>query len=153
MTHDVANVAVLGSTGSIGTSALAVIAAAPARLRAMALSAHARLDLLVEQAREVRPRWVVASDPVAAAAQDWSGLPKGVELLIGPEGLETVARHPEVQTVLAAIVGSAGLRGTWAAIEAGKTVALANKETMVVAGPLVRELAETTGGAHRAGRQ
>jgi 1-deoxy-D-xylulose-5-phosphate reductoisomerase len=64
--------------------------------------------------------------------------------LVGPEGLETIASHPDVQIVLAAIVGSAGLRGTWAALEAGKTVALANKETMVVAGPLVRQLATRT---------
>jgi 1-deoxy-D-xylulose-5-phosphate reductoisomerase len=145
MTLEVANVAVLGSTGSIGTSALAVIAAAPDRLRAVALSAHARLDVLVEQAVQHRPRWVVAADPVAAAAQDWSRLPAGVELLVGPEGLESVARHPDVQIVLAAIVGSAGLRGSWAAVAAGKTVALANKETMVVAGPLVRELALASG--------
>lgn len=145
MTQNVANVAVLGSTGSIGTSALAVIDAAPDRLRAIALSAHGNLDLLLEQAHRLRPRWIVAADPVAAAAQDWSRLPAGVELLVGPEAVETVARAPEVQIVLAAIVGSAGLRGTWAAIEAGKTVALANKETMVVAGPLVTELAERTG--------
>jgi 1-deoxy-D-xylulose-5-phosphate reductoisomerase len=145
MTHEVANVAVLGSTGSIGTSALAVIAAADQRLRAIGLSAHARLDLLIEQAREFAPRWVVASDRSAAEAQDWSGLPASVERLVGPEGLETLAAHPDVPIVLAAIVGSAGLRGTWAAIEAGKTVALANKETMVVAGPLVTQLAARTG--------
>jgi 1-deoxy-D-xylulose-5-phosphate reductoisomerase len=145
MTHDVANVAVLGSTGSIGTSALAVIADAGQRLNAVGLSAHAKLDQLIEQAREFAPRWVVASDAAAAAVQDWSQLPRDVERLTGPEGLETLARHPEVQIVLAAIVGSAGLRGTWAAIEAGKTVALANKETMVVAGPLVTELAGRTG--------
>ncbi len=145
MTHDVANVAVLGSTGSIGTSALAVIAGSGGRLNAVGLSAHAKLDPLIEQAREFAPRWVVASDAAAAAAQDWSQLPADVERLTGPEGLETLARHPDVQIVLAAIVGSAGLRGTWAAIEAGKTVALANKETMVVAGPLVTELAARTG--------
>ncbi len=145
MTQDVANVAVLGSTGSIGRSALEVIGAAPERLQAVALSAHSRLDALVDQARSCQPRWIVAADPVAAAAQDWSDLPKGVERLVGPQGLETVARDEGVDIVLAAIVGSAGLRGTWAAIEAGKTVALANKETMVVAGPLVGALAEKTG--------
>ncbi len=145
MTQKTTKVAVLGSTGSIGRSALAVIAAAPDALRTVALSAHANLDLLVEQAQHVGPRWVVAADPEAAAAQDWSQLPAGVELLVGPEGLETVARHPDVEIVLAAIVGIAGLRGTWAAVEAGKTVALANKETMVVAGPLVTELARKTG--------
>jgi 1-deoxy-D-xylulose-5-phosphate reductoisomerase len=145
MTPQVANVAVLGSTGSIGTSALEVIGSLSDTLRAAALSAHGSLDRLVEQARRVGPRWVVASDPVAAAAHDWSQLPKNVELLVGPDALESVARHEDVDIVLAAIVGSAGLRGTWAAVDAGKTVALANKETMVVAGPLVTELARKTG--------
>jgi 1-deoxy-D-xylulose-5-phosphate reductoisomerase len=87
----------------------------------------------------------VASDPLAAAAHDWSHLPAGVELLAGPEGLERVARAAEIDVVVSAIVGSAGLRGTWAAVEAGKNVALANKETMVVAGPLVTALANRTG--------
>jgi 1-deoxy-D-xylulose-5-phosphate reductoisomerase len=144
MAQDVANVAVLGSTGSIGRNTLEVIAAARGTLRCVALSAHSNLDLLVEQAQSVRPRWIVAADPLSAAAQDWSRLPRGVELLVGPEGLESVAGHPEVDIVVAAIVGSAGLRGTWAAVEAGKTVALANKETMVVAGPLVTQLAQKT---------
>ena len=152
MTQEAASVAVLGSTGSIGRSALAVIAAQSDSLRIAALSAHASLDRLVEQAQTTRPRWVVASDPLAAAAHDWSHLPNDVELLVGPEGLEAVARQPDIDIVVAAIVGSAGLRGTWAAVEAGKTVALANKETMVVAGPLVTELARTT-APHRAGRQ
>jgi 1-deoxy-D-xylulose-5-phosphate reductoisomerase len=144
MTQDVANVAVLGSTGSIGRNTLEVIAASEGKLRAVALSAHSRLDLLVEQAQNFSPKWVVASDPEAAADCDWSRLPRGVELLVGPEGLEAVASNVEVQIVVAAIVGSAGLRGTWAAVEASKRVALANKETMVVAGPLVTGLAHRT---------
>lgn len=144
MSRATANVAVLGSTGSIGTSALAVIDSLPDSLRAVALSAHGKLDQLVDQAIEVGPGWVVASDPVAAAAQDWSRLPKDAKLLVGPEGLEQVASHSDVDIVVAAIVGSAGLRGTWAAVAAGKTVALANKETMVVAGPLVTQLAAKT---------
>jgi len=144
MSRATANVAVLGSTGSIGCSALAVIDSLPDSLQAGALSAHAKLDQLVDQAVEVGPRWVVASDPVAAAAQDWSRLPEDVKLLVGPAGLEEIASHPDIDIVVAAIVGSAGLRGTWAAVAAGKTVALANKETMVVAGPLVTELAAKT---------
>ena len=139
------NIAVLGATGSIGTSTLEVIAASEGRLQAVALSAHNRLDRLVEQACQVNPRWVVATDAEAAAQYDWKGLPADTELLIGPEGLETIVRHEEVDTVLAAIVGSAGLRSTWAAVEAGKTIALANKETLVMAGPLVRQLADQTG--------
>ncbi len=139
------NIAVLGATGSIGTSALEVIAASEGRLRAVALSAHSQFDRLVQQAREVRPRWVIASDAAAAGNYDWKRLPAETELLVGPEALETIARREEVDTVLAAIVGSAGLRSTWAAVEAAKNVALANKETLVMAGPLVRELADQTG--------
>jgi 1-deoxy-D-xylulose-5-phosphate reductoisomerase len=142
-----ARVAILGSTGSIGRNTLQVIAASAGSLQAVALSAHSSLELLLKQAAETHPRWVVASDCEAASACDWTPLPRGVERLIGPEGLETVARHPEVDVVVAAIVGSAGLRGTWAAVEAGKTVALANKETMVVAGPLVTQLANRTGAS------
>ena len=145
MTHEVANVSVLGSTGSIGRNTLEVIAASHGTLRSVGLSAHSRLDLLLEQAHSVHPRWIVAADPISAGDQDWSTLPGGVELLVGPDALETIARRPEVDIVVAAIVGSAGLRGTWAAVEAGKTVALANKETMVVAGPLVTDLARRTG--------
>ncbi len=144
MPQEAANVAVLGSTGSIGTSTLEVIGAS-SELRCAAISAHSRLDLLLDQARRFAPRWVVAADALAAAQQDWSALPDGCELSIGPDALETIASRPEIDTVVAAIVGSAGLRGTWAAVEAGKTVALANKETMVVAGPLVTDLAARSG--------
>ena len=135
------NVVILGSTGSIGRNALEVIAASEGFLRAVALTAHRNLTLLEEQARTIKPRWIVATDPLAAAAHDWSGLPKETELLTGPEGLLRVVAEPQVDTVLSAIVGSAGLQGTWGALEAGKTVALANKESLVMAGPLVTCLA------------
>jgi 1-deoxy-D-xylulose-5-phosphate reductoisomerase len=135
------NVAVLGSTGSIGTSALDVISASEGRLRAIALSAHGKLNRLMEQARAFRPRWIVATNETAAKAFDWSGLPPETELLVGAQRLAEVAAAADVDVVLAAIVGSAGLRSTWAALEAGKTVALANKETLVMAGSLVTELA------------
>jgi 1-deoxy-D-xylulose-5-phosphate reductoisomerase len=138
-------VAVFGSTGSIGTSALEVIAASEGRLRAVALSAHRRLDLLVTQAHQFRPRWVVATDKLAADRFRWNGLPRDTELLVGEHGLEQVAASEEVDVLLAGIVGSAGLRSTWAALEAKKTVALANKETMVMGGPLVTELAAKFG--------
>jgi 1-deoxy-D-xylulose-5-phosphate reductoisomerase len=142
-----ARVAILGSTGSIGRNTLQVIAASGGSLQAVALSAHTSLELLQRQAAETRPRWIVASDCQAAKACDWSALPRDVERLVGPEALETISRHPEVDVVVSAIVGSAGLRGTWAAVEAGKTVALANKETMVVAGPLMTGLANRTGAS------
>lgn len=138
-------VAVLGSTGSIGTSALEVISASDGQLRAVALSGHSRLEQLVEQAQQHRPSWVVATDEQAASAFDWSGLPQETELLIGAAGLNDVAAQPEVDIVLAAIVGSAGLESTWTALKQGKTVALANKETLVTAGPLVTKLAQQSG--------
>jgi len=145
MTLDNKQVAVFGSTGSIGCSSLEVIAATDGQLQAVALSAHSRYDDLVRQAREFRPRWVIATDARRAAEQDWSALPAGTELLTGSDGIERVARHSDVDIVVAAIVGSAGLQSTWAALEAGKTVALANKETLVMAGPLVTALARRSG--------
>jgi 1-deoxy-D-xylulose-5-phosphate reductoisomerase len=137
---------VLGSTGSIGTSALEVIEASDGRLRAVALSAHGKLGLLVEQARHLKPRWVIATDEEAAHSFDWSLLPSETKLLIGPSALEQIAADNDVDVVLAGIVGSAGLRSTWAALAAKKTVALANKETLVMAGGLMTRLARETGG-------
>jgi 1-deoxy-D-xylulose-5-phosphate reductoisomerase len=139
-------VAVFGSTGSIGRSTLEVIAGSRGQLQAIALSARSRLSELVEQARLHRPRWVIAVDAVAAAAFDWGDLPKSCQLLAGPEALVQVATDPDVDVVLSGIVGSAGLESTWAALEAQKTVALANKETLVMAGELVTDLARKTGG-------
>lgn len=133
-------VAVFGSTGSIGRNALEVIRASQGALRLTAISAHSRLGLLEEQAREFRPRYVIATDEQSAAEHAWQSLPKGTELLVGSEGLEKVAKSEEIDAVLAAIVGSAGLQSTLAALEAKKRVALANKETLVMAGPLVRKM-------------
>ncbi len=141
MTARPTNIAVLGSTGSIGRSALEVIAASGGRLRAVALSANGNTDLLLKQTQVARPSRIVVTDRTAAARQDWSSLPSGVELLVGPEALERLAADTEVGIVVSAIVGSAGLRSTWAALDAGKTVALANKESLVVGGPLITELA------------
>ncbi len=138
-------IAVLGSTGSIGVSALEVIAQSGGRLQASVLSAHSKFDALLEQAQRHRPRWVVATDAKAAKGFDWSDLPAGCELLAGPSALVDVVGCDEVDLVLAAIVGSAGLESTWAALEHKKTVALANKETLVMAGPLVTQLAQQRG--------
>ncbi|MGI9428408.1 MAG: 1-deoxy-D-xylulose-5-phosphate reductoisomerase [Bythopirellula sp.] len=134
-------IAVLGSTGSIGTSALEVISSSGGRLQAIALSAHSRLDQLVAQCRDHQPRWVVATDEAAAREFDWSGLPATTQLLVGAAALNELVAEADVDIVLAAIVGRAGLESTWAALEHGKTVALANKETLVAAGPLVTRLA------------
>ena len=133
------NVAVLGSTGSIGSSTLEVIAGSHGRLAAAGLSAHTRLAQAVQQAWEFRPRWLVATDPTSAA--EWrtcrGELPAETTLLVGADEVSRMVTRPEIDVVVAAIVGSAGLQSTWAALEAGKKVALANKETLVVAGPLV----------------
>jgi 1-deoxy-D-xylulose-5-phosphate reductoisomerase len=145
MNSRVTHVVVLGSTGSIGRSTLEVIAASGGHLRAVALSAHGNTSLLAEQARALKPNYVVVTDPSAAARHDWSDLPRGVELLVGPEALGRVVADGEVDIVVSAIVGSAGLQGTWAAVQAGKRVALANKESLVVAGPLITRLAQQTG--------
>ena len=142
MPHPGKNVAVLGSTGSIGRNALEVIANSGGELCARVLSAHNNVDLLQEQAAEFHPRWIIITDLEKAGQIDRSTLPEGVELLAGPEGIARAVGDPEIDIVLSAIVGSAGLQGTWAALEAGKSVALANKESLVVAGPLVMRLAE-----------
>ncbi len=141
MTGPVTNVALLGSTGSIGRSALEVIAASGGRLQAAALVAHTSTEVLEQQAATARPRWIVVTDREAAAAHDFSSLPPGIEVLLGSEAVSRVVADPAVDVVLSAVVGRAGLEGTWAALEAGKTVALANKESLVVAGPLVTRLA------------
>jgi len=145
MTDRVTNVAVLGSTGSIGCSTLEVIAASEGTLRAVALSAHGNTERLLQQARAVRPRQIVATDSAAAERQDWSALPAETELLTGPGSAAQLAADPGVDIVVSAIVGSAGLRSTWAALETGKTIALANKESLVVGGPLVTKLARRNG--------
>jgi 1-deoxy-D-xylulose-5-phosphate reductoisomerase len=147
MSQSAKNVAVLGSTGSIGTSALEVIAASQGQLRAFALAACTSTETLLDQSRKLRPRWVVVSDVDASARQDWTELPHETQLLTGPDALRTVVAAPEIDIVLAAIVGAAALESTWAALEAGKTIALANKETLVMAGPLVMQLAARTGAS------
>jgi len=139
------NVAVLGSTGSIGTSTLDVIAASGGRLVPYLLAAHRNTKLLTQQARIFRPRYVAVVDPSAAGDLGPVDLPAGTQLAVGPEALDDLVQAPEIDRVVAAIAGAAGLRSTWAAVSAGKTVALANKETLVMAGPLVMRLAAQTG--------
>ncbi len=138
-------IAVLGATGSIGTSCLDVIAHHADRLQAVALSANGRWQDLAAQAQQFRPRWCIVSNLELAGAVDRTAFPRETELLFGADGLEFVASHPDVDSVVCGIVGAAGLRSAWAATEAGKRVAIANKETLVVAGPLVMNLASRTG--------
>src|SRR5438270_1254464 len=139
-------VVILGSTGSIGRSALSVIEHdGGARLRTWGLSAHARWRDLAAQAVAHRPRFVALTDPELARPMERELRGTGVEVLAGLDGLVRMVQDPATDRVLSAIVGAVGLRGTWAALEAGKIVALANKETLVVAGPLVLELARRRG--------
>jgi len=138
-------VAVLGSTGSIGRNTLDVIGASAGRFSAWLLAAHRSTATLIEQAHRMRPAWVVVVDEAAGSALDPRALPDGTKLAVGPEALDDLVRHPAVDRVVSAIVGAAGLRSTWVAVEAGKTVALANKETLVMAGPLVMALAARSG--------
>ena len=132
--------ALLGSTGSIGTQTLEIVRLFPERFRVVALTAHTNADLLAEQARAFRPRFVVIGDETRADAVRSALAGTDVRVLVGDEGLAAAATAEDVDTVVAAVVGFAGLRPTLAAIRAGKTIALANKETLVVAGALVREL-------------
>jgi len=144
MTNQPRNVVILGSTGSVGRSTLDVIAELDG-FAVWGLSAHSNLDRLLEQANRFRPTFVVATDAEEAKRVDWSSLPASTELILGSEGLKQVASAEQADVVVAAIVGCAGLEGTWAAVEAGKTVALANKETLVIAGPLVMQTAAKSG--------
>lgn len=136
------NVAVLGATGSIGTATLDVLANLPAQQwRVWGLSGHAKLDLLADSAARLNPapEVIVASAAEPAAAFDASRWPTGSQVRVGAEALVDLAADPAVDIVVAAIVGRAGLESTLAAVGAGKRVALANKETLVVAGPVVKQ--------------
>jgi 1-deoxy-D-xylulose-5-phosphate reductoisomerase len=138
-------VVVLGSTGSIGTSCLDVIAHLGDRLEARGLSAHQSWEALLTQVQRWQPAFVAVTDPEAAAQFSRHTLPAGTRFLAGADGIGAMVSDSEVDVVLTAIVGAAGLTGTWLALEAGKTVAVANKETLVMAGPLVMELARRRG--------
>ncbi len=133
---------ILGSTGSIGTQALDVARRHPDRFRVVGLSAAGmNLELLVGQIREFLPPYVaIADEDAAAAVKEKLGATKGVDLIVGPDAAEVLARDTEGDLVLNALVGSAGLAPTLAALQAGKTLALANKESLVVGGELVTDL-------------
>lgn len=141
----VKQIAILGSTGSIGTQALEVVQQHPQRLQVAGLAAGSNAELLIAQARTHRPACVAIGDAAkyAQVRDALADLP--ITVLAGPEGLAQVATLPQVQTVLAAIVGFAGLQPTMAAVEAGKDIALANKETLVVAGSLFTERVKARG--------
>ena len=134
-------ICVLGSTGSIGTQALDVIRRNPERLRVAALAAATSHDLLVGQIREFSPPLVAIADEVAAQELKAKlGAVRGVEILSGPEAAEVVARESEADMVLNALVGAAGLGPSLAALQSGKMLALANKESLVIGGELIMDL-------------
>jgi 1-deoxy-D-xylulose-5-phosphate reductoisomerase len=135
-----AGVAVLGSTGSIGEQALEVIRQAPGRFRVVALAAGRSAERLAAQARELRPAAVGLVDETQAAALA-AELPPGCRLAVGPEAVAELAAADDADVVLNGVIGSAGLAPTLRALEAGRRLALANKESLIVGGELVTALA------------
>jgi 1-deoxy-D-xylulose-5-phosphate reductoisomerase len=140
----VKRIAILGSTGSIGVQGLDVAGRFPERFKVVGLAAGKNAPRLLEQIHRFRPRIVAVADE-DAGREVRAGAPRGTEVLVGEEGVSAVAAHSEVDFVLAAIAGGAGLRSTAAAIEARKTVGLANKESLVLAGELLMARAAAQG--------
>lgn len=141
------NITVLGSTGTIGVNTLDVIARHPERFRAYALTAGSRVEALLQQCRRFRPAYAVVTEDASAEALQARLRSEGLEtqVLCGEAGLELVAALPEVDAVMAAIVGAAGLRPALAAARAGKRVLLANKETLVMSGRLFMQAVQEGG--------
>jgi len=139
------NISILGSTGSIGCNTLDIVALFPERFRVLGLSACENIERLEAQIRRFRPAMVSLNSVKAAHVLKERCGDLGVEILSGVEGLIRVSTLPEVDVVVSAIAGSAGLIPTLSAVMAGKTVALANKETMVMAGEIVTREAEKKG--------
>ena len=140
-------VSILGSTGSIGVNTLDVIARQPDRYRVFALTAHSRVDIMTAQCVQFRPRYaVMVSEPHARELKDaLAGLGLPTEVLSGAPALEWVAAHEDVSTVMAAIVGAAGLASCIAAALAGKRLLLANKEALVVGGAFFMDAVQRGG--------
>jgi 1-deoxy-D-xylulose-5-phosphate reductoisomerase len=135
-------VSLVGSTGSIGTQAVDVVASEGGRFDVVAIGAHRSVDALAAQAERLRPRYVAVADD-AAAPDLKDRLPAGTELLVGPTALAGIATVADV--VVNGVVGFAGLPVTLAALEAGKRLALANKESLIAAGPIVQRARRTPG--------
>ena len=138
---------VLGATGSIGVSTLDVVSRHPDRYEVLALSAHSQIDKLFELCRQFRPRFAVVADERTAAGLEQRLKAAGMATSVraGMEALDAVACLPEADTVMAAIVGAAGLRPTLAAVMAGKKVLLANKEALVMAGAVFMDEVRRSG--------
>jgi 1-deoxy-D-xylulose-5-phosphate reductoisomerase len=138
----VRHLTILGSTGSIGVSTLDVVARHPDRFRVVALTANKSVQKILEQCRRFEPRYAVLLDEASAERLrvEIRGAGLATEVLWGVDSLEKVASLPDVDTVMAAIVGAAGIRPTFAAAATGKRVLLANKETMVMAGRIFTDV-------------
>jgi 1-deoxy-D-xylulose-5-phosphate reductoisomerase len=138
---------ILGATGSIGLSTLDVVSQHPQRFRVVALSAYSRIDVLLAQCKRFEPDFAVVMDAAAARVFEQQIIETGLQtrVLCGVEALEKVASLPQVDTVMAAIVGIAGLRPTLAAAASGKKVLLANKESLVTAGALFMDTVRAGG--------
>ncbi len=137
--------AILGSTGSIGVTTLELVSGFPDRFKVVALAAGQNLDRLAEQVRRFRPELVSVAN--AGLARDLAARlgPHRVEIAHGAEGVAAVATHHGAEMVVSALVGAVGLAPTLAAIRAGKHIAFANKEVMVIAGQIVTEAAREHG--------
>lgn len=146
MTMSKKRIAILGATGSIGDSTLAVILQNPEKYQVMGLSGFSRLDKLLQLCQTFLPKFVCVPDD---KVDDFNYLLKknnlNCEILAGKAGLDTLASHADMDIVVASIVGSAGLSSTLSAIKAGKTVLLANKESLVMAGELMMKAVATSG--------
>ena len=135
-------IAILGSTGSIGTQTLDVVAAYPERYEVYALCAHRSIDKLIEQARTFHPEVVCIADETLYPALCEALSDLEIKVWAGEDAIAQMVTMPSIDVVVAAMVGYAGLRPTIEAIKAGKTIALANKETLVVAGEIICALAQ-----------
>jgi 1-deoxy-D-xylulose-5-phosphate reductoisomerase len=139
-------IAILGSTGSIGKNALRVIDSLGPEYEIIALSAHSKVELLAEQARRYKPGFVaITNSNYTEEFRDFIG-DLDVEILAGPDGLINIAELQDVDIVLTAVVGAAGLPAVLAAAKKGKRLAIANKEPLVIAGELLRHAIEKNGG-------
>ena len=145
------NVAIIGSTGSIGTAALEVCAAHPEKFRIVGLAAGKNVKKIADQVRLFRPRLVCITSEASAAALAACINKRKTEVVWSSTGLEQVATMPEADIIISSISGSAGLLPTYAAITAGKDVALANKEALVMAGELLTREASAQEKAHNPG--
>ncbi|MFH1717645.1 MAG: 1-deoxy-D-xylulose-5-phosphate reductoisomerase [Planctomycetota bacterium] len=142
----VRQIAILGSTGSIGKNALRVIDALGPQYRVLALSAHSSVELLAEQTRRYKPRFIAVTDADYAERLAELVGDLDVQILAGPEGVIEIAELEEADVVLTAVVGAAGLPAVLAAAHKGKRLAIANKEPLVIAGELLRKVTDENGG-------